>query len=235
MPTSGSGAASGVVAPANGVPGEIVTTAAALLTAAGVTGVADAALLGHARTALREWEALTGHRPFVAGAAPSARRYTLGEAGAQAVDLLAGAVEVTGVTLGEETIALTGSRPDAFLMPDDAPLRGEPYTWLEFRYRRFSEAQGLVVTARWGYADELPPDALAALAARAASLAAEPAIRAAQQAATAAGGRLKRVKEGDVEREYSEGTSVTERRALFEQWEAQWDSAWPAYKLLTVH
>jgi len=200
-----------------------------LLTQAGIT--ADATELAtYAAAAVSEWEQATGWKPFLAGATDQTRRYTPEEWGMATLDLGGGLVELTSVVVNDTTLTLTD---DFFLEPASAPEDGEPYTWVEFRSRVRGQRQCIEVTGRWGYCDELPSDVFAAIRAKAALLAAEPAVRAALNATTAASGRLRRVTEGDVTHEYSEGTSVTERRAVFEAWAAQWNTAVTRYRRTT--
>ena len=182
----------------------------------------------HLATAIDEWERGTNCRPFLAGQAATTRRFTPDRAGTRVLDLGTGAVEIVSVVVDGQTLT---ADQGYFAGPENAPDNGEPFTLIEFNGYVFGPPRSIVVSARWGYANEnaLPPAARGAVMGRAAILAAEPLMQKALASGTSG---VVRVKEGDVEREFA--TGVTERRALFEQWTGQWTAALRQFRIVSI-
>ena len=209
------------------VAADIVSRLAQAGIVATVADVSD-----HLATAIDEWERGTNCRPFLASGAATTRRFTPDRAGTRVLDLGTGAVEIVSVVVDGQTLT---ADQGYFAGPENAPDNGEPFTVIEFNGYVFGPPRSIVVSARWGYAADnaMPPAARGAVMGRAALLAAEPLMQKALAAAAESGaGAVTRVKEGDVEREFA--TSVTERRALFEQWEKQWAAALRQFRIVSI-
>lgn len=127
---------------------------------------------GYAAMARQEFERRTGRIPFLIDAEDEVRvfdppgaispnssnQYVVG--GGKVVQLMAGLLELTSVTLGGQ-VKVLGT--DFRLMPMNAPKMRRPYEWLQFFYIVYGVPSSLVVTGKWGWGAEIPEDAWKAM------------------------------------------------------------------------
>lgn len=136
---------------------------------------------GYAAAAVAEWENETGWAPFLADASSSVRTYDppgggppnrgFGAlyGGGRRLTLCGGIVSITSlVVAGVPKILGTDFR----LLPLNANARKRPYDAIELFVPSYGPAGSVVVTARWGFADEIADDAYQAILRKAARLAA---------------------------------------------------------------
>ncbi len=114
--------------------------------------------------AIARWEAATGYKPFLAGAA-AVRRFS--PSGAKVVRV-GGLAELVSITIGG-TLYTEGV--NVFLMPEGAAEEGKPYQWLEFAYPLYGSPRSIVVNGKWGHSTTIPDDAFLAVLSKAAEFA----------------------------------------------------------------
>jgi hypothetical protein len=169
------------IAPTNQDVYNLLAQASFLKTAmAGFTGEYLESVAGAAAT---EWNKRTNYHPFVAPELASAKRFDPPgpsrrgryQGGGRLLNLRAGLVELTSLKLqplddpsDSETLV---EGEDFFLEDANAPADGKPYTQVRFARNIWGKPQSLLITGRWGYADEYPADAWEAIRQYAALLA----------------------------------------------------------------
>lgn len=178
--------------------------------------------------ARREFERRTGFAPFIAAATPVTRTYSPPDDGVRLLDLGTGFVSVSAVVV--DGITLTSA--EYALLPESAPVDGEPYTMLRFACRQYARPGGISIAGRAGYtaiedgavsqAGELS-DVWQAVQGKAAAEALKVLMSMPGE------GRIERVKQGDVDITYA--TGVTERQLFLNGCEAAFEAAVRFYKL----
>ena len=177
---------------------------AAFLAEFGVTAPSAAALDTLAAAGVQRFENAV-HRTMLAGP-PEARPYD--PPAEPLLDLLADLAELTSITYTPE-----GAPPTVFTtpadyrpMPTNAPARGRPWLWIDFRRTWWlphpdSLRGAISILGRWGYGLTIPEDAWLAML----SAGASPLWDRAAAAALAAGGGgpLKSWRQGNSSEEYA--------------------------------
>ncbi len=123
---------------------------------------------------IQAWEEQTGWHPFVKDSADVARRFDppgpnrrggawSSRGGRWLLDLRAGLISVTSIVSGysasptnpQAGTALVAEE-DYWLLPDEAPLEGKPYTEVEFGSAIWGGARSIRIVGRWGYTADIP-------------------------------------------------------------------------------
>ena len=125
--------------------------------------------------AVREWERVSGYRPFLANAADVTRVFNPPgpneQVGRYWVQLRGGGYKLifdnglasltslyTGVSTGNAGTLRT-LNTDFYLYPQNATAEGKPYQWAEFTFRLWGTQQAIHITGKWGYGATLREDA----------------------------------------------------------------------------
>jgi hypothetical protein len=165
-------------------------------------------------SAIEEFEARVGYRPFLAGEDATARKFT--PEGLSILDLDGGATSVETVALDGETLE---EDKDYWLMPANAPAEGKPFTYIEFDEPLFGKRNSLVITALWGYAAAVPAKAKTTVLAGAAGLLSP-------QLASGIANGLIRLTQGDQTEEW--GSKPLE--SITAGWQSQFEGGVKHYK-----
>lgn len=160
----------------------------AILTQSGAVLPAGFSTSGLAAAASAEWESATGWRPFLSSGVATVRVYDppgpngAGRlrpracGGGDLLDLEAGAISVTSVTVGVTdsspgTVLIEGQ--DYWAEPLNSSSEGLPFERIRFRLPQFGLPASIAVSAVFGYGLDLPDDVWQAVAAMGASIAFE--------------------------------------------------------------
>lgn len=115
-----------------------------------------------AAAASAEWETITGWKPFLSTSATPVERVYDGSDHCGEIDLRAGLLSLTSVTIGETAQVITGASRNVWLYPANAAADGEPYTKLRFGVYGgmgwYGSPNQITVIGRWGYCTTLPGD-----------------------------------------------------------------------------
>ncbi len=156
--------------------------------ASGVTAPSGFSFTGYGALAQTEFQNRTGLIPFLKDASDVSRSYDppgprskletyyyLG--GEKVLELDAGLLSCTSVALGVTPDTPDGQTMDLQrqlrLMPANAPVKGRPYTWIEFFFPVYGAPSSVVVTGKWGYSATVPEDVWQGCLRLAASMAAK--------------------------------------------------------------
>lgn len=132
-------------------------------------------------SAITTWENNTGYDPFLATTqtrifdppGPTIRGTRYGyraRGGERFIQLDNGLWSLTSVTTGIDAVSpgtLRTLNTDFYLYPVNAPLKGEPYTEIEFVLPVWGSQQSVHIVGAWGYSQLLPDDVWEAILARA--------------------------------------------------------------------
>lgn len=146
---------------------------AAYLIGLGLIDITQAATLPlsvFCESASAAWEERTGWHPFVRDSVDVARRFDppgpnnprggiwSARGGRAVLDLRAGLLSVTSIVTG---YSATSTNPQAgtvqlaeddyWLLPEEAPLSGHPYTEIEFATSRWGGPRSIRILGKWGY------------------------------------------------------------------------------------
>ena len=169
--------------------------AAGLQTSAASLTLADLVPLSmYSDTAVRDWERRTGYIPFLPNSVDVTRYYTPQGAeyrtgstmlpalqgGSNYLDLKAGLVSVTSVSVGYNVVNPGGAtalvqNQDYFLFPENADVEGKPWTMIKWSFPVRGAERSIQIVGKWGYAPgntpTVPADAWHAILVHACALA----------------------------------------------------------------